>query len=64
MNTGSAPSISRFEPVLLLLGREVRREEEDRQVAVAVQRVGELAELLAHVIEAPCSLATSNSERA
>jgi hypothetical protein len=37
--------------LLLLLGREIRREEEDRQVAVGVQRFGELAELLADLVE-------------
>src|SRR4051794_17208632 len=39
------------QPVLLLLGREVRREEEDRQVVVLVECVGELAHLLAHLVE-------------
>ena len=37
--------------VLLLLRREVRREEEHRQLAVVVQRVGELAELLLDRVE-------------
>ena len=37
--------------VHLLLGGEVRREEEDLEPAVAVERVGELAELLAHLVE-------------
>src|SRR5215207_5643564 len=37
--------------LLLLLGGEVRREEEDLQLAVAVERVGELAELLADDVD-------------
>ena len=37
--------------LLLLFGREVGREEEHRQLAVLVQRVGELAELLAQLVE-------------
>ena len=40
-----------LERVLLLLGGEVRGEEESRQVAVLVERIGELAELLAHLVE-------------
>jgi hypothetical protein len=39
------------EAVLLLLGREVGREEEDRELAVVVQRVGDLAELLADLVD-------------
>ena len=39
------------ERVLLLLRGEVGREEEHRQLAVGVQRVGELAELLAQLVE-------------
>ena len=38
-------------PVLLLRRREVGREEEHLQLAVLVERVGELAELLADVVE-------------
>jgi hypothetical protein len=37
--------------LLLLLGREVRREEEGLQLAAVVQRVGELADLVAHVVQ-------------
>ena len=37
--------------LLLLLGREVRREEEDRELAVLLQRVRELAELLLDRVE-------------
>ena len=44
------------EPVLLLRGREVGREEEHLQLAVVVERVGELAELLADVSSLSCSL--------
>ncbi len=39
------------ERLLLLLGREVGREEEHRQLAVGVERVGELGELLAQLVE-------------
>ena len=48
---GSAPSTACSQPVLLLLGGEVGREEEHLQLAVVVERVGELAELLAHLVE-------------
>jgi hypothetical protein len=37
--------------LLLLLAREVRREEEDLQVAIFGQGVGELAELVVHSVE-------------
>src|SRR4051812_31294190 len=37
--------------VLLLLGREVRREEERLELAAVGQRVGELADLVAHLVE-------------
>ena len=47
----SASSISLADALLLLLRGEVGREEEDLQVAVLVQRVGELAELLVHAVE-------------
>ena len=40
-----------LQPVLLLLGREVRREEEHRQVAVVVQRVGELRRAVVDLVE-------------
>src|SRR3954447_25934015 len=39
------------QPVLLLVRREVRREEEHLQVAVAVEGVGELADLLVDLVE-------------
>src|SRR3954467_2888129 len=39
------------QPVLLLLGGEVGAEEEDLQLAVVVERVGDLAELLADLVE-------------
>ena len=47
----SAPSSIRVERVLLLRRGEVGREEEHGQLAVGVQRVGELAELLAQLVE-------------
>ena len=50
-SVSSAPSTALSQAVLLLLGREVGREEEHLQLAVVVERVGELAELLAHVVE-------------
>ena len=40
-----------LQAVLLLLGGEVGREEEDRQLAVLLERVGDLAELLADDVE-------------
>ena len=40
-----------LQPVLLLLGGEVGREEEHLQLAGLVERVGELAELLADLVE-------------
>src|SRR6185437_3817661 len=40
-----------LQPVLLLLGGEVGREEEDLQVAGLAERVGELAELAADVVD-------------
>ena len=50
-SAGSASLTARSQPVLLLLGREVRREEEHRELAVVVHRVGERAELLADLVE-------------
>ena len=41
----------RAQRLLLLRAREVGREEEHRELAVLVQRVGELAELLAQHVE-------------
>ena len=46
ISSGSAPVIARFEPLLLLRRGEVGAEEEDLQLAVAVDGVGELAQLL------------------
>ena len=48
---GSAPETALAQALVLLLRGEVGREEEDLQLAVGVERVGELAELLAHLVE-------------
>ena len=48
----SAPSSSLPSDLLLLGGREVGREEEHGELAVRVQGVRKLAELLAHLVEA------------
>ena len=45
-SSGSAPVIAALEPLLLLRRGEVGAEEEDLQLAIAVDGVGELAELL------------------
>ena len=50
-NSGSAPETARGDPVALLGRGEVGAEEEHLQVAVLGDRVGELAELLADLVE-------------
>ena len=52
VSSGSASLQRRARARPLLLGREVRREEEDLEVVARVDRVGELAELLVHDVEA------------
>ena len=56
-SSGSASAIACFEALALLGRGEVGAEEEELQVAVVRERVGELAELLADRVELPLLLA-------